>query len=445
MQIESMLDTRDSELAHAFIEAASDALVVVDDRGLILFANASAEALLGHAPTALRGRPVEELVPARFHQHARQRQEYVAAPHPRPMGRGLELYARHADGREIPVDIALTPMTVGGRRLVGCALRDLRGRSHGPEALRIQATALRSAANGIVITDRQGYVTWVNPAACAITGYRAFELIGQHTRILKSGHHDPAFYKAIWDTVTRGETWSGTIVNRRKDGTLYDEEQTIAPVSDEHGWVTHFIAIKQDVTEQRRTQSALAAALAELAARIAEIESLNHRLREQSIRDPLTGLHNRRFLMESAEREVARAARGGQPIAVAVIDLDHFKAVNDGYGHAAGDAVLRHLGNLLRRHVRAADLACRTGGEEFTVVLPGSPLSSALERAEAWRAALAAAPVDVEARAIACTMSVGVALLRPESETFEQCWARADGALYVAKQRGRDRVVAAEG
>ncbi|MCM2254697.1 MAG: diguanylate cyclase [Vicinamibacteria bacterium] len=439
-----MLSTRDAELAHAFVEASSDALIVADDRGRILFANASAEALLGHEPGSLRSHEVDELVPARFHQHRQQREEFAADPHPRPMGRGLELFARHAAGHEIPVDIALTPIVVGGRRLIGCALRDLRGRSQGPDALRIQATALRSAANGIVITDKQGYITWVNPAACTITGYRAFELIGQHTRILKSGHHDPAFYKAIWETITRGETWSGTIVNRRKDGTLCDEQQTIAPVSDDQGWVTHFIAIKQDVTEQRRTQSALAAAHAELAARLVEIESLNSMLREQAVRDPLTGLHNRRFLHESIEREIARAARSGQPMAVVALDLDHFKAVNDVHGHAAGDAVLRHVGLLLRSHVRASDLACRTGGEEFAVVLPGSPLPIALDRAEAWRTALAAAPVETAGTAVACTMSVGVALLHAEGETFEQCWARADGALYRAKQQGRNRVVCAE-
>lgn len=439
-----MLSTQDAELAHAFVEASSDALIVADDRGRILFANASVETLLGHAPGSLRGRGVDELVPARFHQHRQQREEFAADPHPRPMGRGLELFARHAAGHEIPVDISLTPLVVGARRLIGCALRDLRGRSQGPDALRIQATALRSAANGIVITDKQGYITWVNPAACTITGYRAFELIGQHTRVLKSGHHDPAFYKAIWETVTRGETWSGTIVNRRKDGTLCDEQQTIAPVSDDQGWVTHFIAIKQDVTEQRRVQSELAAAHALLAARLAEIESLNYKLREQAIRDPLTGLHNRRFLHESIEREIARATRSGQPIAVVALDLDHFKAVNDVHGHAAGDAVLRHVGELLRSHVRASDLACRTGGEEFAVVLPGSPLPIALDRAEAWRAALAAAPVETTGTAVACTMSVGVALLHVEGETFEQCWARADGALYRAKQQGRNRLVCAE-
>ncbi len=144
-------------------------------------------------------------------------------------------------GAEIPVDISLSPIEVGGHRLAAAALRDLRGRAENPDALRIQATALHSAANGIVITDATGRIVWVNPAACAITGYAADELVGAHTRILKSGEHGPGFYTDLWRSVTGGETWSGTIVNRRKDGTLYHEEQTIAPVLDAGGQVTHFV------------------------------------------------------------------------------------------------------------------------------------------------------------------------------------------------------------
>ena len=197
------------------------------------------------------------------------------------------LCAKHVDGREIPVDISLTPIKLGDRRLAAAAIRDMRGRATEPDALRIQATALRSAANGIVITDRGGTIVWVNPAACAITGYAADELVGSHTRLLKSGAHGAAFYADLWQRVSRGETWSGTIVNRRKDGAIYYEEQTIAPVQSASGEVTHFVAIKSDVSDRRRVEEALSAAHQELATRVAEIESLNDKLREQAIRDPL--------------------------------------------------------------------------------------------------------------------------------------------------------------
>ncbi len=135
---------------------------------------------------------------------------------------------------------------------------------------------------------------------------------------------------------------------------------------------------------RRRAEEALAVAHRELAERVAEIESLNRQLHEQAIRDPLTGLHNRRYFEEVAAREVARSARSGVPLAIAAIDLDRFKAVNDSWGHAVGDLVLKAFGAILASAVRSSDLVCRIGGEEFVVLLPGARLASALERAEVW-------------------------------------------------------------
>ncbi|MCM3877672.1 MAG: PAS domain S-box protein, partial [Thermoanaerobaculia bacterium] len=337
----------DAALFRALFESAGDAIVVVDGSGKIVRANAACGPLLGYDPVSLVGRSVETLVPLRFEGHARKRGAYTAHPTARPMGRGLQLFAHHADGRDIPVDISLSPLRLAGSNFVACALRDQRGHSHGPDTLRVQATALRSAANGVVITDRAGTITWVNPAACAITGNSPDELVGRHTRLLKSGRHDAAFYAHLWQTVTRGDSWSGTIVNRRKDGSEYHEEQTIAPVLDENGAITHFIAIKQDVTEQRRIQDELARTHEELAARLAEIESLNEKLREQAVRDPLTGLHNRRYLEETMKRDISRARRSRESLVVAVIDVDNFKLVNDRHGHSVGDRVLLQLADVL--------------------------------------------------------------------------------------------------
>ena len=428
----------DGTFFRSLFASASDAIVVVDGSGTIVLANAACGPLFGHDPAALPGKSIETLVPARFAGHARQREYYGVRPFPRPMGRGLQLFALHADGREIPVDISLSPFTLEGSPYVACALRDQRGISRGPDALRVQATALRSAANGVVITDRTGTITWVNPAVCAITGYSEDELVGQHTRILKSGRHEPGFYARLWKTVTRGEAWSGTIVNRRKDGTEYQEEQTIAPVLDENGAITHFIAIKQDVTEQRRVQ-------AELAERMSEIESLNAQLREQAVRDPLTGLHNRRYLEQTMKRDISRARRTRESIVVAVIDVDHFKSVNDTHGHAVGDRVLVRLADVLLSHVRSSDLVCRVGGEEFVVVMSGGSVKAALKRAEIWRFAFAESVVDGRDGApVRATISIGIAQFRDPAETFAACLKRADEALYEAKRAGRDRIASAE-
>lgn len=433
------------ELFRAMFHGASDAIVVVDEQGRIVKANEACFRLLGYAPDSLAGKPVEMLVPSRFTRHSRLRDDYVNSPRPRSMGQGLSLQAAHADGHDVPVDIALTPIVVGGRKLTACALRDMRGRAHGTETLRVQATALRSAANGIVITDRSGTITWVNPAACAITGYAPDEMIGQHTRLLKSGEHPGDFYANLWRTISRGETWSGTIVNRRKDGTLYHEEQTIAPVVDEKSEITHFIAIKQDVTARRRNEEALTTAHAKLGEYVVEIESLNRRLREQAIRDPLTGLHNRRFFEETAERDAARAVRLGEPLALVMLDIDHFKEINDSHGHAAGDLVLETISAALRAHARVADLVCRFGGDEFVALLPGATGAAALARAERWRAEIEAVQIDAgQGTKLRCTVSIGVAQLGVTGDSISLSLRRADAALYEAKRKGRNRIVATD-
>jgi len=167
---------------------------------------------------------------------------------------------------------------------------DLKGRPHSfgiarrqqtEQRIQLQTAALAAAANGIVITDREGTVIWVNPAFTRLTGYAAEEAVGQNLRILHSGRHDRSFYKNLWDTILAGQVWHGEIINRRKDGGLYTEEQTITPVRDTHGGITHFIAIKQDVTERKRAEerirreAARADALARVAARLNALLTLD--------------------------------------------------------------------------------------------------------------------------------------------------------------------------
>lgn len=433
---------RDLDVYRALFEGTAEAIVVVDDGGEIILANPACRALLGYDAESLVGRSVESLVPVRFTGHPARHLEFLEHPRARPMGQGIELFARAADGRDVPVDISITPLVVGGRRLAGCVLRR---RLSSLDSLRVQATALRSAANGVVITDRVGTITWVNPAACRITGYAEDDLVGSNTRVLKSGQHADGFYADLWRTVLSGQTWSGTIVNRRKDGSLYDEEQTIAPVVDDSGQISHFIAIKQDVSQQRQTQTALVTAHLRLAEHVAEIEKLNRQLREQAIRDPLTGLYNRRYLEDTVARDMARLVSAGRPVALAVIDVDHFKEVNDTHGHITGDLLLRRLASVLLAQVRASDFVCRLGGDELIVVLPGAGEAVAVGRAERWRAAAARARIQATGQVeVRLTLSVGIACFRDPGEGFEAALRRADAALYRAKADGRDRVVSAD-
>jgi diguanylate cyclase (GGDEF)-like protein len=177
------------------------------------------------------------------------------------------------------------------------------------------------------------------------------------------------------------------------------------------------------------------------------LSNLNLRaaLREQSIRDPVTGLHNRRYMEEALKQHLSRVTRHLHPLGIIMIDIDHFKSFNDLHGHAAGDRILNELGKFLQSHIRGEDTACRYGGEEFILILPDVFLEAAQNRAEQLRREAKELRVEDGGQSYAgITLSVGVALYPLHGRTIENVLRAADSALYRAKQEGRDQVVVAE-
>jgi diguanylate cyclase (GGDEF)-like protein len=176
---------------------------------------------------------------------------------------------------------------------------------------------------------------------------------------------------------------------------------------------------------------------------LALVEAWN-RAHNLSMRDPLTGLFNRRYLEETMPRELARAKRGKQPVGLIALDIDHFKKLNDSYGHEVGDLVLQRIGELLLTATRGDDIACRMGGEEFALILPGATPEGTRYRAESIRAAFANIQFDYEGMKVGSfTLSAGVAELSVGVQDWSHVLRRADRALYAAKQAGRNRVVVA--
>jgi diguanylate cyclase (GGDEF)-like protein/PAS domain S-box-containing protein len=171
-----------------------------------------------------------------------------------------------------------------------------------------------------------------------------------------------------------------------------------------------------------------------------ELRTLQAQLREQATRDPLTGLYNRRYLDETLRRELDRAGREGNPLSILMVDVDHFKRLNDTYGHPAGDEVLRTLGRLLQHHARSSDIPCRYGGEEFVVVLPDMPLEAARKRAELVRQDFADVRIAFGGAELVATLSIGVSGYPGHGNTADELIRAADLALYEAKQSGRNRV-----
>lgn len=294
--------------------------------------------------------------------------------------------------------------------------------------LRESEAKMRSVLNqslvGIVVIE-DGRFTYANPRYCEIFGYSADEvlalapldtvieadhaLVAESIRKREAGEVDQALF------TFRGLRKDGGVVDIELHGNVMETEGRRALVS-----------VFMDVTERNRIER--------------EVKVLQEALRQQSIHDALTGLHNRRYLDEVLERELVRAQREQYPVSLIMGDLDHFKAVNDRCGHQAGDEVLRAFGLLLRQRARGSDICCRYGGEEFLLVLPGMAEASAVERAEQLCVDMAAMSVSFESCSMAVTVSFGVSTGPNDGQTGDELIAAADRALYAAKAAGRNRV-----
>jgi diguanylate cyclase (GGDEF)-like protein len=178
-----------------------------------------------------------------------------------------------------------------------------------------------------------------------------------------------------------------------------------------------------------------------LQSQLIEIGTLQSKLRSQAIHDPLTDLFNRRYLDETLDRELARASRERYPLCIIMMDIDHFKRMNDTHGHEAGDLVLKALARTLLNRNRRGDFACRFGGEEFVVVMPNIPIESAYRRAEELRAALNSISVPYGENNLTITISMGIACYPANGLDRESLLRAADRAMYAAKQAGRDYII----
>ena len=215
----------------------------------------------------------------------------------------------------------------------------------------------------------------------------------------------------------------------------------VTPLYDQGQRLNGRLMVFRDITERKQVEKRLRYVNDRLQTQLIEIGYLQSKLREQAIRDPLTNLFNRRYLEETLERELARAAREDYSVCVIMIDLDHFKRVNDTYGHEAGDEVLKTLAITLSEHCRRGDFACRYGGEEFVVIMPNINMDTAYERAENIRQSLNSLRISYGPYSLTITISMGIACYPINGETRETILRAADQAMYGAKEAGRDHIL----
>ena len=294
---------------------------------------------------------------------------------------------------------------------------DITERKAAEEELRIAAAAFESQ-EGIIVTDAENVIIKVNQAFTNITGYTAKEAVGQTPQhLLRSGRQNTAFYTAMWDSIQHTGAWQGEIWNRRKNGEVYPEWLTITVVKGIDGETTHYVATLTDITERKAAEE---------------------KIKQLAFYDPLTQLPNRRLLLERLKHSIDVERREGKQLALLMLDLDRFKAVNDNLGHLAGDELLQQVATRITARLREVDVVARLGGDEFIILLEDiAHPEDAARIAEGIVADLSKPFQLIQSDDVRIGVSIGISLYPQHGDSPEILMNSADAALYQAKDRGR--------
>lgn len=292
----------------------------------------------------------------------------------------------------------------------------------------------------VSICNSAGKITYANEKFTQVSQYSLAELLGQDYRLISSGFHPHEFFEEMWRTIAGGTTWRGQIKNRRRDGSYYWEDTTVVPFLDEGGSPYQYVSVRTDITPIKEAEEVLRRSKEELEQMVrdqtAELRERGEALQKLATTDPLTGIANRRKFNETLESEIQRAQRHDIPLALILMDIDHFKKVNDTHGHPAGDSVLTEFARVIEANIRVNDLFARWGGEEFILLVPHIDAENLRLLANKLCQEVAKFPFSAVGKV---TCSLGAASYQP-GETIQELVARMDCALYMAKQNGRNRV-----
>ncbi|MDR3415814.1 MAG: EAL domain-containing protein [Nevskia sp.] len=419
------------------VEFAPSAIVLVNDRGEIVLINAQAELLFGYARNELLGKPVDVLVPERVRAfHAGTLASYFAEPRSRAMGSGRALYALRKDGREVPIDVGLSPLQDEGRYVLASVI-DITERKQAEATLRaaevhaLRSSILDSLPVAVIATDNDGNIVAVNPAAESLLGYARQELLGQSCMLVydpddmqrrahelsnKLGFEVGAGFQVMVALGSQNAADEREWTYIQKDGTRVPVNVAITALRDDSGKVTGFLKVAYDITVRKRAEAYI---------------------RHMAQHDALTGLPNRTLLLDRLEMAMHQARRHDHQVAVLLMDLDQFKRVNDTLGHLVGDRLLLTVANRLQRCVRSVDTVARLGGDEFVVVVTEVQRREDLQTLLHELTRAVSQTIVIDGHELHVTPSIGACLSPQDGLDSTTLLQKADTAMYHAKAAGR--------
>ena len=285
--------------------------------------------------------------------------------------------------------------------------------------LRKLSTAVEQSANSVVITDINGIIEYVNPKFTAVSGYSREEAIGQNPRILKSDKQPYSYYAEMWSAISSGKEWQGEFCNITKQGRAFWELTSVAPIKDDDGTITNYVAIKEDITGRKRYEE---------------------QLYYQANFDALTGLPNRHYFLKHLDQQLELIDLENQYLSLMVLDIDNLKYVNDTFGHEFGDFLIKEIARRLETVCGHSCVVSRFVGDEFVVIPPlSSDSADAGRRAELIRRAMNDVFV-VKGTEIIATASIGVVVYPEDGECVESLLKNGEAAMYQAKKEGRNAI-----
>jgi diguanylate cyclase (GGDEF)-like protein/PAS domain S-box-containing protein len=261
-------------------------------------------------------------------------------------------------------------------------------------------------------TDLKGRITYASKAFCEISGYSQEELIGKAHNIVRDPETPASVYEDMWKTIQSGNQWYGEVKNLKKNGGFYWVKVAVSPEFDYNGKIIGYSSIRQDISSQKYIEQA-------------------------SLIDYLTQLYNKKYFDETLEKELYAAARYKYHISLLILDIDHFKNVNDTFGHLAGDTVLKEFASVLLENTRKSDIVTRIGGEEFAIIVSNDTEESACAFARKLRQEIEKHLFEIIKNV---TVSIGISSYK-ENDTAQTLFQRVDDAMYKAKHNGRNQVI----